>query len=600
MKLCFLVFFNYTIMYTFKKILLFIPLLWALWLFAWCTSKLPYADENTVHLCLMWDTKPECNQILDPANKAIYSDTVKKVCDMMPMDRCTTYFSNWQESEDVSSLQEAKNPEIVQLVSGSTYTMEVTEVKKRLHGTWVKMLAYNGSIPWPTLQAPQWSTITIKFINKVSHLITTLHSHGVRLDQLFDGVPKSMMGKQDPINYGDSFEYQIHFPDAGVFWYHPHMDEQIQQELWLYGNYIVTGTWEDRTSGFDSQKTLVLDDIQLNDNNTPQVTTNPDNQMLMGRYGNDMLINGQESYTLDLTGWQIYRFYITNVANVRPFHLTIPWAKMKLIWSDDGLYEKPSFVDNLLVWPAERYIVDIQFPSIGTYTIQNTTPSWSTDIATIHIQTLQSSKNINSFLWVTIHKNTQQEIRSYERFFNKPSDKSITLDMTMSMNHGDMKMNGWCSMMNKHSNQKGMSFAMPGWLMYDSSTIEREDTMQMMNDMSDKNNTKRKIIDDQTKKENMDIMRSFKRWDMVKIHITNKKDSMHPMQHPIHFHGQRFLVLTHNGVKNTDLVWKDTVLLGAGDTVDILVDMSNPGTWMAHCHIAEHLMDGMMLHYQVY
>lgn len=74
---------------------------------------------------------------------------------------------------------------------------------------------------------------------------------------------------------------------------------------------------------------------------------------------------------------------------------------------------------------------------------------------------------------------------------------------------------------------------------------------------------------------------------------------MHAMQHPIHFHGNRFLVLTHNGVKNTNLVRKDTVLLAAGDQVDILLDASNPGSRMAHCHIAEHLMDGMMMHYTV-
>ncbi|MDD2677592.1 MAG: multicopper oxidase domain-containing protein, partial [Methylacidiphilaceae bacterium] len=45
--------------------------------------------------------------------------------------------------------------------------------------------------------------------------------------------------------------------------------------------------------------------------------------------------------------------------------------------------------------------------------------------------------------------------------------------------------------------------------------------------------------------------------------------------------------------------WKDTVLVGAGDTVDLLVDMSNPGTWMAHCHILEHLHSGMMFSYSV-
>ncbi len=71
------------------------------------------------------------------------------------------------------------------------------------------------------------------------------------------------------------------------------------------------------------------------------------------------------------------------------------------------------------------------------------------------------------------------------------------------------------------------------------------------------------------------------------------------MQHPIHFHGQRFLVLDKNGVEQTDLVWKDTVLVPSGQYVDILLDASNPGTWMAHCHIAEHLEAGMMFGFTV-
>ena len=66
------------------------------------------------------------------------------------------------------------------------------------------------------------------------------------------------------------------------------------------------------------------------------------------------------------------------------------------------------------------------------------------------------------------------------------------------------------------------------------------------------------------------------------------------MQHPIHIHGQRFLVLAVNGEPNTNLVWKDTVLVPAGVTVDLLLDLSNPGRWMLHCHIAEHLTAHMM------
>jgi len=67
----------------------------------------------------------------------------------------------------------------------------------------------------------------------------------------------------------------------------------------------------------------------------------------------------------------------------------------------------------------------------------------------------------------------------------------------------------------------------------------------------------------------------------------------------MHFHGQRFLVLERNSIKETNLAWKDTVFTPAGQTVDILLDTSNPGNWMAHCHIAEHLESGMMMEFKV-
>ncbi len=74
---------------------------------------------------------------------------------------------------------------------------------------------------------------------------------------------------------------------------------------------------------------------------------------------------------------------------------------------------------------------------------------------------------------------------------------------------------------------------------------------------------------------------------------------MHPMQHPIHFHGQRFLVLSRDGEQETNMAWKDTVLIPSGETVEILLEVTNPGEWMAHCHIAEHLEAGMMLPFNV-
>ena len=86
---------------------------------------------------------------------------------------------------------------------------------------------------------------------------------------------------------------------------------------------------------------------------------------------------------------------------------------------------------------------------------------------------------------------------------------------------------------------------------------------------------------------------------MLKISIFNTPDSFHPINHPIHIHGQRFLVLTMDGVENPNRVWKDTAILPVGSTMDVLVEMSNPGEWMVHCHIAEHLHAGMMFGFTV-
>jgi FtsP/CotA-like multicopper oxidase with cupredoxin domain len=109
-----------------------------------------------------------------------------------------------------------------------------------------------------------------------------------------------------------------------------------------------------------------------------------------------------------------------------------------------------------------------------------------------------------------------------------------------------------------------------------------------------------KLIDRDTGKENGAIFWDFKVGDQVKIRLVNEMESDHPMHHPFHVHGAgRFLVLSRNGETEQNLVWKDTVLVRMGETVDILLDVSNPGIWMAHCHIAEHIESGMMFSFNV-
>jgi FtsP/CotA-like multicopper oxidase with cupredoxin domain len=131
--------------------------------------------------------------------------------------------------------------------------------------------------------------------------------------------------------------------------------------------------------------------------------------------------------------------------------------------------------------------------------------------------------------------------------------------------------------------------------------LEWEDLMPDINRQTNPSNMIWKLIDRQTGDENGAITWAFTVGDRVKIQLVNEMEgSEHPMHHPFHVHGAgRFLVLSRNGVPEPNLVWKDTVLVPAGHTVDILLDVSNPGMWMAHCHIAEHAQSGMMFSFDV-
>ena len=104
-------------------------------------------------------------------------------------------------------------------------------------------------------------------------------------------------------------------------------------------------------------------------------------------------------------------------------------------------------------------------------------------------------------------------------------------------------------------------------------------------------NMRCKLIDPDADAENAAIDWRFRVGDQVKIRLLNEMAGDHPMHHPFHVHGAgRFLVMSRDGVVEESLVWKDTVLVRPGETVDILLDVSNPGLWMAHCHIAEHML----------
>ena len=129
----------------------------------------------------------------------------------------------------------ARPRELLRLADGASLNLVAAPVRRVLFGRTVTMLGFNGQYPGPLVQVDEGSTIVVRFTNRTD-FPTAMHWHGVRLDNRFDGVPHVT---QDPVPPGGSFEYRVHFRDAGIYWYHPHHREDVLQDLGLYGNLLV-------------------------------------------------------------------------------------------------------------------------------------------------------------------------------------------------------------------------------------------------------------------------------------------------------------------------------------------------------------------------
>ena len=486
------------------------------------------------------------------------------------------------ENKIISYLKEpyiayAKAPEIVELKNGDHYILTAGFVKKEIGNFTYKMLAYNDSIPGPILKVSEGAEIIIDFTNNTD-IETSIHSHGVRVDNTEDGaVPLNKSVKP-----GETISYKIKFKDAGMYWYHPHVREDYAQELGLYGNYWVTPENKNYWNPVNKEVPLFLDDILIEDNEIFLSKTEV-SHTLMGRYGNVMLVNGEKDYKMQVAKNHVVRFFITNAASARPFKIQIPGVRLKLVGGDSGAYEKEMWADSIVLGPSERAVIEAFFDKEGDFYIENKTPTKTYKLATISVKNEDMiAKTVSDYSknFQILHSNQEviKSIDEFRNYFNAPIQKKLRLSVELK---DEMDMSG---MMHMKPSSDG---------------IEWEDDGQMMNEMSNTDNVIWKVVDEETKKENMDIDWRFKVGEKVKIRIFNDPKSTHPMQHPMHFHGQRFLVLNKNGVKQTNLVWKDTVLVPTGEYVDILLDASNPGIWMAHCHIAEHLEAGMMFHFNV-
>jgi FtsP/CotA-like multicopper oxidase with cupredoxin domain len=241
--------------------------------------------------------------------------------------------------------------------------------------------------------------------------------------------------------------------------------------------------------------------------------------------------------------------------------------------------------------PAERYVIDVRFDSPGRVALLNRVRAidhifarFFDETDTLGVVTVAPDAATpgpgTAFETLRVNSELTAELNRYRTHFDRAADHELVI----SLDVGELP------------------FPLRPLFAFESvyrNPVEWSGTMPEMDWIATARSARWLLRDAATGRENMDIAWRFRVGDLVRLRLLNDRGALHAMQHPIHLHGQRFIVLSVNGVPNVNRVWKDTVLVPTGFVVELLVEMTNPGRWMLHCHVAEHLESGMRMVFDV-
>ena len=402
---------------------------------------------------------------------------------------------------------------------------------------------YNGGIPGPLIRLRVGDRLIVHFTNALPEP-TTVHWHGLRVPLRMDGVPGV---SQPPVKPGESFTYDFIVPDAGLFWYHPHVMSAAQVGFGLYGALLV----EDPDDGVnvEDELVMVLSDIALNDRGALEsAEAGGSIANVFGREGPHVLLNGRKESMLQVRSDAPQRWRIVNAAKSRYFNLDLGGVMFRQIGGDGGLQEYASERDMLLLAPGERADVIV-------------TPRLKTGESIVLRSVL-----VNRGLF------------TFEGRF--PYDELLTLTGANVPPYSGPP-------------PPAVRRTIEPLPLAGATKVDLELALDQPPDAAPEYSIRGQLYSARHKTLGARIGET-QVWT-----VTNSTK----WSHPLHLHGFFFQVLDDNGVPVRPLAWKDTVDIPFEKTVHLAVRFDDregvSGAWMLHCHVLDHAEAGLMGSVQV-
>jgi FtsP/CotA-like multicopper oxidase with cupredoxin domain len=400
-------------------------------------------------------------------------------------------------------------------------------------GVTIPAWTYDGGIPGPLIRVRVGDRLVVRFTNHLPQP-TTVHWHGLRIPIQMDGVPGH---SQPDVQPGGSFTYDFVVPDAGLFWYHPHIMSAAQVGFGLYGALLV----EDPADpvGIEDEIVLVLSDIGTDGKGkleSPE--TGGPAGMVFGREGAHVLVNGRVQPRLSVRSGAPQRWRILNAAKSRYFQLFLDGQTFTKIGGDNGLQEYPETTDRLVIATGER--VDVIVAPRGAPGDELVLMSLLYNRGYGSIE-YREQPLLATLAFAAGPPYAGAPPRPVRRTIEPlPLDGATKVDINLTL-----------------------AKTADGGFEYGINSIPFAKNKPIV---AKPGETQIWTIVNQTK------------WS-----------------HPFHLHGFSFLVLDADGKPAHPMAWKDTVDVPLEQTVRFVVRFDDrQGTWMYHCHILDHADGGMM------